>query len=69
MPTGLRVTVRSSDGSNCSVGPKSYPDGVTVDGSSADLVRWLSGRRPLAEIEMTGLDAKIRALRAFTARV
>jgi uncharacterized protein (TIGR03085 family) len=68
MPTGVRVTVRSSDDNNCTVDPKSEP-GVTVEGSVADLVRWLSGRQPLAEIAMTGPDAKVRALRAFTASV
>ena len=69
LPAGVRVTVRTSDGNHTwSVGPKSGPE-VTLDGPAADLVRWLAGRRPLAEIRMAGPDAKVRALRAFAGRV
>jgi len=69
LPAGVRVTVRTSDGNHTwSVGPKSGPE-VTLDGPAADLVRWLAGRRPLAEIGMAGPDAKVRALRAFAGRV
>jgi uncharacterized protein (TIGR03085 family) len=69
LPAGVRVTVRTSDGNHsCSVGPKSDAE-VILEGTSPDLVRWLSGRRPLGQIDATGPDAHVRAVRAFVGGV
>jgi uncharacterized protein (TIGR03083 family) len=69
MPSDVRVTLCAGDcNQSWSTGPRSAPE-VTLDGTSADLVRWLAGRCPLTELQTTGPDAQIRALRAFTGRV
>lgn len=69
LPADIRVTVRTLDGNHgWSVGPTSGPE-VTVDGLCPDLVRWLAGRRPLANIAIAGPAAPTHALRAFIGHV
>lgn len=69
LPAGIRLTVGISD-SNCrwSVGSESSAE-VIVDGTSADLVRWLAGRGALADIAMAGPEVHVQALRAFEGHV
>ncbi|MCV7363392.1 maleylpyruvate isomerase family mycothiol-dependent enzyme [Mycolicibacterium neworleansense] len=69
LPAGVRVTVGTNDG-HChwSAGPKRGPK-VMLGGSPPDLIRWLSGRPAAGEITMTGPDATVQTLRAFTGRV
>lgn len=66
LPTGIRVTARTGE-LQSSVGPESGP-AVTVDGTPANVVRWLAGRRA-ARIDMRGADAHVRALRAFDGHI
>lgn len=69
LPTGVRVTVGTSDGDHrWSVGPRSGPE-VILGGSPPDLVRWLSGRRAAGEIAMAGPGTTVQELRAFGGRV
>lgn len=69
LPTGVRATVRTDDGGlQSSVGPGSVPV-VIVQGSPANLVRWLAGRRERAEVAVTGPDVHVQALRTFDGSV
>jgi uncharacterized protein (TIGR03085 family) len=70
LPAGVRVTVGTSDGNHrWTVGPKSGQE-VILGGAPPDLVRWLSGRRALGEITMTGPNATtVQAVRAFAGQV
>jgi uncharacterized protein (TIGR03083 family) len=69
LPAGVRVTLCTSDANHrWSVGPKSGPE-VMVCGGLPDVVRWLSGRRALGEITMTGPDMPVQALRTFEGQV
>lgn len=64
LPAGIRVAVSPVDHHrHWSVGPATGPT-VTLSGTCADLVRWLSGRRALADVTLTGQDSHIQALRA-----
>lgn len=65
----IRLTVGTSDGTHrWSVGPKSGPE-VILNGTSADLVRWLAGRGARTDIAMAGPDVHVQALRAFEGHV
>jgi uncharacterized protein (TIGR03085 family) len=69
MPTGVRVTVRTGDGGlRSSVGPESVPE-VIVQGTPADVVRWLAGRQSRADVAVSGPDAQVQALRSFEGQV
>ncbi len=69
LPAGLRLTVVADGGRlQASVGPKCGPE-VKPGGTSADLVRWLAGRRPRAEIAMAGAEEHVRRLRAFAGHI
>lgn len=69
LPADVRMTIRTNDSNQtCSIGPTSAPE-ITLDAPSADLVRWLAGRQRQTEIQISGPDAKVRALRAFAGRV
>ncbi|OBH20214.1 maleylpyruvate isomerase family mycothiol-dependent enzyme [Mycolicibacter sinensis] len=69
LPADIRVTVGTDDDSiRSSVGPASAPE-VVVRGSSANLVRWLAGRRPPTDLTMAGPAAEVQKLRAFEAHV
>lgn len=69
LPAGVHVTVGTDDGERlASVGPESEP-AVLVQGTPADLVRWLAGRQPRADVAVTGPEILVQALRAFQGHV
>jgi uncharacterized protein (TIGR03083 family) len=69
LPAGVRVTVRTEDGGlQSSVGPESGPE-VIVQGTPANAVRWLAGRRARADVAIRGPDVHVQALRTFGGHV
>lgn len=69
LPAGVRVSVSTGDGGlQSSVGPESGPE-VIVQGTPANAVRWLAGRRARADVAIRGPDAHVQALRTFGGQV
>jgi uncharacterized protein (TIGR03085 family) len=54
---GTRVTLRTPDGAERSVGPSAAKHQVTVTGPAGELLLYLSGRRPVAEVQISGSPA------------
>jgi uncharacterized protein (TIGR03085 family) len=51
---GTRITLRTPDGGERSLGRADSPHGVTVTGEPGELLLYLSGRRAFAEVKITG---------------
>jgi uncharacterized protein (TIGR03085 family) len=52
-----RVTLATPDGATRSVGPAKAPNQVTVTGTPGELLLYLSGRRSIAEVKVSGSPA------------
>ncbi|WP_409429409.1 maleylpyruvate isomerase family mycothiol-dependent enzyme [Mycobacterium sp. SMC-11] len=69
LPVGAAMTVSTDDGHVvASVGPET-DQAVLVQGTPANLVRWLAGRQTRADVELTGPAVHVQALRMFTGHV
>ena len=69
LPAGVAVNVGTGDGRMlASVGPRSGQS-VLVEGTPADLVRWLAGRGTRAEVALTGPPVHVATVQAFEGRV
>ncbi len=69
LPVGAAMRVSTDDGHVlASVGPTADQE-ILVQGTPANLVRWLAGRQTRADVEVTGPAAQVQALRMFTGHV
>ena len=69
LPAGAAVRVSTDDGRVvASVGPQT-DQAVLVQGTPANLVRWLAGRQTRADVNLTGPTAHVQALRTFTGSI
>jgi uncharacterized protein (TIGR03083 family) len=67
LPTA-RLIVRTTDDHEFAFGPNDGP-GAVLTGATADLVRWLAGRRPLTSPNIEAQPVVADELRAFAGRI
>lgn len=69
LPAGAGMVVGTPEGRVlASAGPQT-DHAVLVQGTPADLVRWLAGRHARADVELTGPAAHVQTLRTFTGNI
>ena len=69
LPAGAAMRVSTDDGQVlASLGPQT-DQAVLVQGTPANLVRWLAGRQTRADVDLSGPAAHVQALRTFTGNI